>query len=239
MSQIKVELQDVMGNDRSISESAWTSSLDYSKKQSRTDEDVARVVKMLAEAKHSTPFESVVMRFWIKMPIAIDRQYMTHRLQSASGMSGRYRTMPSEYLEVPDELIDLEERIYKTLTRNQQDISQFDTHLDMYYSICESANTYYSGIIKRLKEHEKSGIITNNEFKRAREFYRGMLPQHNMTERVSIMNLRAWANFIKLRLKPEAQPEIQEVARQMLEQVKLKNVAPVAIEYLEKNGWNI
>ena len=89
------------------------------------------------------------------------------------------------------------------------------------------------------KEFEKNNIITNAELKRAREFYRGMLPQHNMTERVTTMNLRSFANFIKLRLKPEAQPEIQEVAKLMLTVVKQSNACPIAIEWLEKNEWSL
>lgn len=227
-NQIKVELQDFMGDDRQIADAAWTSSLDYQKKQTRTDEDVRRVVNMLADAKHSTPFESVVLRFWIRMPIATDRQYMTHRLQSASGMSGRYRTMPSEYLAIPS---DVNEIINKaTIGRGLQ---------FQYEYICRLANEHYKHIVNSMKEAEKNKIITNSEFKRAREFFRGILPQHNMTERVSIMNLRAFANFYKLRSKPDAQPEIRQVAELMLKAVKESNVAPIAIEALERNLWMI
>src|SRR5574343_1222477 len=111
MSQIKVELQDWLGNDKSIAESAWTSSLTYQAKNNRTKKDVKRVVEMLANLKHSVPFESVVLRFWIKLPIAVDRQLMTHRLQSASGMSGRYRTMPREFLKVPKDVLDIYSKV--------------------------------------------------------------------------------------------------------------------------------
>ena len=60
-----------------------------------------------------------------------------------------------------------------------------------------------------------------------------------MTERVTIMNLRSFTNYQKLRNSEHAQPEIQEVAKLMLEQVKLHKVSPIAIEFLEKNGWNL
>lgn len=229
MSQIKVELQDSMGSDRSIAEAAWTSSLDYQKKQSRSEDDVERVVTMLANLKHSVPFESVVFRFWIKMPIATDRQFMTHRIASHSGMSGRYRTMPTEWYGVPDDVVT----ILKTVDNDVHDL------VGIYQSRCADANNSYELIVNKLKGAEKASVITNAEMKRAREFVRGILPQHNMTERVTVMNLRSFANFIKLRLKPEAQPEIREVARQMLEQVKAANVCPVAIKYLEENGWEL
>jgi thymidylate synthase (FAD) len=234
MGQIKVELQETMGGDRSIADSAWTSSLDYQKKQTRTDEDVKRIVNMLADSGHSTPFESVIFRFWIKMSVACDRQFMTHRLQSASGMSGRYRTMPNEFLQIPE---DVEKIIASTSAISDPNRDGYYTN--KYNELCTEANSVYNECLSELKSLEKQGSITNQEYKRAREFYRGILPQHNMTERVSVMNLRAFANFYKLRSDPAAQPEIQEVAKQMLEAVKASGVCPVAIEALERNGWDI
>jgi thymidylate synthase ThyX len=60
-----------------------------------------------------------------------------------------------------------------------------------------------------------------------------------MTERVTIFNLRSFANYQKLRNSPHAQPEIRQVAQLMLEAVKEANICPIAIEALERNGWNI
>lgn len=230
MKQIQVELQNFMGNDRLISEAAWTSSLDYQKKQSRTDEDVKRVVEMLATQKHSTPFESVVLRYWMKIPIAIDRQFMTHRLQSASGMSGRYRTLPSEFLELPEDVLE----IYRKIHPDEATI------VDARYTrLCREANTFYTNECAAMKAAVKDGFISNDDYKRVRESLRGVLPQHNMTERVTTINLRSLANFLKLRLSSHAQPEIQYVAQLMLAELKKNNVAPIAIEFLEKNKWEL
>lgn len=241
MSEIKVELQEIYGNDRQVAEAAWTSSLDYQKKQTRSEEDVKRVVNMLADSKHSTPFESVIFRFWMKVPIQTDRQIMTHRLQSTSGMSGRYRTMPNQYLEVADDVMSIIEKI----PNSQQDFNNgkivYGTYdwLADYYRVCENANHLYQAISTIGKEAQKNNLITNEEYKRVREFYRGILPQNNMTERVSIMNLRAFANFTKLRNSQHAQPEIRKVAELMLEQVKQIPSIQVSIEALERNNWNI
>lgn len=226
MSQIKVELQNTMGNDREIAESAWTSSINSSKKKTKSDQDVANLIKFLAEHKHSTPFESVAFRFWIKMPIATDRQFITHRIQSTSGMSGRYRTMPNEFLEIPNDVSNILNKV-----------SPY--YILKYNELCKQTNQFYLNAVEDLKVFEKNKNITNIELKRAREFLRGVLPQHNLTERISIMNLRAFSNFIKLRLSEHAQPEIREVAKQMLECVKESQVCPVAIEELEKIGWII
>lgn len=226
MTQIKVELQESMGTDRSIAEAAWTSSTEYKKKKIKTQEDVEKLVIRLANDKHSTPFESVILRFWIKMPIQSDRQHMTHRIASHNGMSGRYRTMPDEWMLIPEDVDAITEKVNYSLE-------------DEYNSICNRANLWYKKALEQAKQAEKDGYITNNEYKRFREFYRGVLPQNNMTERITIMNLRSFANYQKLRNSKHAQPEIQQIAKLMLEEVKRKNIAPVAIEWLEKNNWNL
>lgn len=225
---IKVELQNVFGNDLQVAESAWTSSLNYSKKKSKSEEDIKKLINFLADNKHSTPFESIIFRFWIKMPIQTDRQFCTHRLQSTSGMSGRYRTMPNEWLEVPEDIKNINKKITK-----------LNDPIKIYNDLCEKANNEYLGLLRDFKAFETNGNISNNEYKRLREFFRGVLPQNNMTERVSLMNLRAWANFYKLRSSKHAQPEIQEVAKQMLEQIKQCKDIKYCIEALERNNWII
>ncbi len=229
MNQIEVELQEHMGSDRSIAEAAWTSSLTLQGKNKRTEEDVQRVIQFLIENKHASPIESVVMRFWIKMPIAIDRQHMTHRIGSHNGMSGRYRTMPSEWLHVPQ---DVQHILALALESSPQHI------IDEYEELCNKANTWYKNTTSYLKTRENKEI-DNKQYKRLREFFRGVLPQHNMTERTTIFNLRSFANYQKLRNSEHAQPEIKLVAELMLNEVKRKNIAPLAISVLESKGWEI
>lgn len=234
--QIEVELQDIFGDDRVIASAAWTSSLDYQKKKTRTDEDVKRIVNMLADQKHSVPFENVVLRFWLKIPIQTDRQIVTHRIASHSGLSGRYRTVPNEFYNIPDDV--------KNITlKGIGDLFERDNiahdYIKSYDIQCFNANETYKHILEHLKNAEKLNLINNDEYKRCREFYRGMLPQNNMTERVTTINLRSFANFIKLRLDKAAQLEIQIVAKLMLEEVKEKSKCPIAIEALERNKWNI
>lgn len=241
-NQIEVELQGVFGNDRVIANAAWTSSSIKQQKNVRSIEDVERVVNMLADHKHSTPFESIVFRFWIKMPIATDRQFMTHRLQSSNGLSGRYRTMPTEYFDVPDDVMDIIEKLPEITSIQIPGgtmYSGMNDALEAYYQACETANNSYKFFTTHARQQKDAGTITNDEYKRFREFMRGMLPQHNMTERVTTINLRSLANFFKLRLSEHAQPEIRDVAQKMLAAVKTAVCCPVALSALERNGWEI
>jgi thymidylate synthase (FAD) len=227
MSQILVELQEHMGSDRSIAEAAWTSSTTRQGKERKTDEQVADLVRRLATEGHATPFETVVLRFWMRIPIFIDRQIVTHRIASHSGMSGRYRTMPKDWFGLPADVASILDKAF------------LDHLVINYRHACEIASKGYVADMRLLREERDNGLISNDEYKRVREILRGMLPQAAMTERVSTFNLRSFANFQRLRNSDYAQPEITEVARLMLDAVKSAGICPVAIEALEEQGWRI
>jgi thymidylate synthase (FAD) len=230
MGQILVELQDTMGSDLSIANAAWTSTYDKDKREDKYDDQakVSKLVRQLILDGHGTPVESVIFRFWIRMPLFTDRQHMTHRISSHNGLSGRYRTMPLDYFHLPE---DVKAILNKgTMSQHMQ---------DRYEETCKAATDMYSNMLGNLKSDEKSGFIDNKEFKRVREVIRGMLPTAGMVERTSIMNLRSFANYQRQRNSDHAQPEIRQVAKLMLEQVEAANIAPVAIATLKEIGWRI
>lgn len=228
MKQIKVELLEWMGDDKAICQSAWTSSSSYEDKKTRTKTDIKRLVNFLADHKHGTPFEAVVMRFWIKLPIQTDRQHMTHRIASHNGMSGRYRTMPNEWMKLPDDV--------KAIVSKMPMAEDIEGE---YEALCKRANDWYQEVLGVYKMARDIKHMSPEEFKRVREFFRGVLPQNNMTERVTIFNLRSFANYLKQRNSEHAQPEIREIAQLMLKEVKKKKVCPIALAALEKNKWEI
>lgn len=227
--KILVELQEWMGSDESIANAAWTSTYDKDRREDKYDDPdkVDRIVRMLIQDGHSVPVESVVMRFWIRMPIFTDRQHMTHRLASHNGLSGRYRTMPSDYFKLPKDVKD----IFKK--------AGADSLIDVYQLQMDSQWTTYNQMIQVLKDAEKNKVIKNPEFKRCREVVRGVLGTSFMVERTSIFNLRSFGNYMMLRRSDHAQPEIKQVAELMYQAVIEKGIAPIAIEELEKKGWKI
>jgi thymidylate synthase (FAD) len=228
MSQILVELQETMGNDLSIANAAWTSTYDKNKREEKylDQEKINQLVKRLILERHGTPIESVIFRFWIRMPIFTDRQHMTHRIASHNGLSGRYRTMPHEYFKIPEDVEDIMKR------------ARTYSFVYKYNQLCEDAYASYKNAIDELKSAEKNSLISNEDFKRAREILRGQLPTSGMTERTTIMNLRSFANYQKQRNSPHAQVEIRKVAELMLEEVERSNVCPIALETLKEISWN-
>lgn len=165
---------------------------------------------------------------------------------SHNGLSGRYRTVPFEYYDIPDDVTNIldkthtgmDKRWEKVMGHNEYPTDYKDLHF-MYINSCETAVNNYRNGITFLKQAEKDGVITNKEYKRVREVWRGQMPQATMTERTTIFNLRSFANYQKLRNSNHAQPEIKLVAEKMLEVVKKENVCPIAVDILEKEGWNI
>jgi len=244
--EIEVELQEWMGNDRSIANSAWTSSYDKEIRELKSDDDVRKVIKAMTLGGHGVPFEAVIFRFWMRIPIFTDRQHMTHRIASHNGLSGRYRTVPDEYFEIPDDVQDIFDKAQKDSDGRWTKVMGHPnlpvTFRDLgytYVNTCETAVNNYGNGMRFLKQAEKDGIITNSEFKRAREIWRGQMPQSAMTERTTIFNLRSFSNYQRQRNSHHAQPEIREVAKKMLQLVEDKKICPIALEELQKVGWTI
>lgn len=228
-STILVELQESMGNDESIARSAWTSSYDKEKIELKSEQDVNILVPKLIKEGHGTPIESVIFRFWIRLPLFCDRQHMTYRIASHNGLSGRYRTVPDDFYHIPGDVKDI---LLKACGSSYNTVNEYEDQ-------CIKANEWYREQVGILRLAEKSKHISNSEFKRAREFLRGVLPQSNMLERTTIMNLRSFANYQYQRDKDNVQPETRMIAKLMLEQVEKANICPIAINTLKEIGWKI
>lgn len=233
ITQIKVELQETMGDDAAIANAAWTSTYDKAKREDKYDdpEKVADLVRRVVRDGHSVPLESVVLRFWIRLPVFADRQHMTHRIASHNGLSGRYRTVPSDYYTVPEDVKDI---LIKAAALDHPGLVG---PIKDYNEIAQTCFNRYSLWLEGLRGAEKAGFITNPEYKRARELLRGILGTSFMVERTTIMNLLSFANYQRLRNSNHAQPEIRRIASLMLARVIEAKVAPIAIGALMDQGW--
>lgn len=231
LSQVKVELQQYMGTDRTIAESAWTSTIDQVVMEERSDEAVERVVRFLVQHGHTSPLEAVVFRFHFHVPIFIGRQIMRYRFMSPNEMSGRYRTMPDEWYCFPEDASGIVEKALGGACEIE--------YLRDYRKVNEEARAFYNywlGAMRAVWKRQRT--ITNAEYKRFREVHRGVLGTNQFTDIVATMNLHCFAHILNQRLSEDAQKEIQEVARQMKAEVEKANNVPVALSALEeKYGW--
>ena len=112
VSDNTVELVGHFGGDMTHALSAWTST-----KREMTEEKKSRVdklLKMLAENGHHTPFENSYIHFLVKTDIATHIQLLKHRIGvSINGQSARYRELKGDNLYVPYDWNDEEKNHIK------------------------------------------------------------------------------------------------------------------------------
>ncbi len=98
-----VRVVDYMGDDSSIVQSARVSYGKGTKKVS-TDEGL---IKYLMRHWHSTPFEMCEIKYHVKLPIFIARQWIRHRTANVNEYSARYSILDKEfYIPAKDQLAD-------------------------------------------------------------------------------------------------------------------------------------
>ena len=88
-----VRVIDYMGDDTSIVQAARVS---YGKgtKQVSTD---SGLIKYLMRHWHSTPFEMCEIKYHVKLPIFIARQWIRHRTANVNEYSARYSILDKEF----------------------------------------------------------------------------------------------------------------------------------------------
>ena len=88
-----VRVIDYMGDDTSIVQAARVS---YGKGTKKVSTD-AGLIKYLMRHWHSTPFEMCEIKYHIKLPIFIARQWIRHRTANVNEYSARYSIMDKEF----------------------------------------------------------------------------------------------------------------------------------------------
>lgn len=187
-----VELVGWYGSDEIHALSAWTST-----SRDLTEEKSGRIpalLKMLAENGHETPFEKSSLHFLVTVDTATHVHLLKHRIGvSINGESARYKELKNDKYVVPDDW-PIEEQA-------------------KYVAFMEDALMRYHDTLARLVD---SGI----DRKRAKESARFYLPYGNQITMDVMFNWRSFHHFLSLRMKPEAQKEVRELAEQMLLQVR-------------------
>ena len=189
----KVELLGYYGDDKIISCSAWTStSRDLSEDKTAR---MPKLLKMLADEGHHTPFEKSYLHFLVTTDIASHIHIIKHRVGvSVNGESARYKEIKEDKYLIPEDWPKLWQEHLRSYT---------ETGLRLYHDCLNDLVENYGIDRKRAKESAR--------------FFRGYNTQ--ITADVSF-NWRSFYHFQSLRNKPNAQLEIREIAQQMLDLVK-------------------
>lgn len=209
-----VRLVDYMGSDQSIVQAARVS---YGGGTKSVREDRG-LIRYLLRHDHTTPFEMVVLKFHIKAPIFVVRQWIRHRTASVNEESARYSIVREEFHEPSREDIGFQSKDNKQ-GRSPEPVPQ--EIVDRFFAyLKENRETAYSQYEQFLQDNV------------ARELARTVLPLSVYTQFYWQMNLHNLFHFLRLRLDPHAQKEIRDFAEQVA--VCAKAVAPYAWEAFEE-----
>ena len=208
-----VRVVDYMGDDTSIVQSARVS---YGKgtKQVSTD---AGLIKYLMRHWHSTPFEMCEIKYHIKLPIFIARQWIRHRTANVNEYSARYSILDKEfYIPAPDKLA-------AQAVNNRQgrgDLLEGEQAQEVLNILKEDSQRTYENYEKMLNERYDGSTIDENKSGLARELARMNLTLNSYTQwywKTDLLNLM---NFLFLRADMHAQYEIRVYAEAMIETLK-------------------
>lgn len=186
-----VMLVDVMGDDQEIAEAARVSYALGTKKK----RGIRGLLDYLMRKHHSSPFEMGELKFEVKLPLFVERQWVRHRTCSMNEMSGRYSEFPEEW-HLPDEF-----RLQDT-TNKQGSFGDLDRSEKEI--ITANRRTLAGQAWEVYRMELEAGV--------AREQARENLPVSVYTKKVWKMDLHNLFHFLKLRTDSHAQKEIRVYA---------------------------
>ena len=208
-----IRVIDYMGDDSSIVQSARVSYGKGTKKVS-TDEGL---IRYLMRHWHSTPFEMCEIKYHVKLPIFIARQWIRHRTANVNEYSARYSILDKEFY------IPAKEQLSAQATNNRQgrgDLITGEQADEVLKILKDDAVRTYDNYEKMLNERFDGTIIDEKKSGLARELARMNLTLNSYTQwywKTDLLNLM---NFLFLRADSHAQYEIRVYAEKMLDTVK-------------------
>ncbi|TAY14016.1 FAD-dependent thymidylate synthase [Rhizobium leguminosarum] len=208
-----VRVIDYMGDDAAVVQAARVS---YGRGTKKVSEDRA-LINYLLRHWHTTPFEMAEIKFHIKMPIFVARQWIRHRMASVNEYSARYSVLDREfYIPAPDQL---------AAQSNQNRQGRGDTvgpeeAQEVLRLLTRDAERNYDDYLAMLNQDERGERIDDERMGLARELARMNLSLNFYTQWYWKIDLHNLMGFLRLRADPHAQYEIRAYAEVILEIMK-------------------
>jgi len=216
-----IRVVDYMGDDTSIVQAARVS---YGKGTKKVSTD-AGLIKYLMRHWHSTPFEMCEIKYHVKLPIFIARQWIRHRTANVNEYSARYSILDKEFYLPDSEHLAAQSQINR---QGRGDILQGEQAKKVLDLLKGDAERTYKNYEEMLNERYDGTTIEENKIGLARELARMNLTLNTYTQwywKTDLLNLM---NFLRLRADHHAQYEIRAYADAMLD--TLKKWVPITYE---------
>lgn len=204
-----VRVIDYMGDDAAVVQAARVS---YGRGTRRVSED-AGLIRYLMRHRHSTPFEMCEIKFHVKLPIFVARQWIRHRMANVNEYSARYSIMDREfYIPAPENLA-----AQSAMNRQGRGaVLEGAEAAHVLTTLRADAEQTYAHYAEMLNETDhdpaRQGL--------ARELARMNLTLNTYTQWYWKADLHNLLGFLSLRADPHAQYEIRVYADAMLEMVQ-------------------
>lgn len=206
-----VRFVDLMGDDGAIVDAARIS-------RAATDrlgqEEAGVFLDALARRGHWSPFEMVELKFRVRAPIYVLRQWLRHRTANATETSGRYVDSDLAFQSACNE--------WRGVDGKPLPPEVCDELGELEYDACAALETVYTERLRR-------GVV--------REQARKELPLSTYSEAYWKIDLRNLFNFLRLRTDDAAQYEIRRYAKIIGEQI-VKPLFPSAYAAFEEHDLN-
>ena len=208
-----VRVIDYMGDDAAVVQAARVS---YGRGTKRVSEDRG-LIQYLMRHRHTTPFEMCEIKFHVKLPIFVARQWIRHRTANVNEYSARYSILDKEfYVPAPDQLA-----AQSTVNRQGRgDLLQGKEAARVLSLLREDAERVYASYAEMLNEDETGTPRDPAKQGLARELARMNLSLNFYTQWYWKTDLFNLMNFLALRADRHAQFEIRVYADAMLKMME-------------------
>jgi thymidylate synthase (FAD) len=208
-----VRVLDYMGDDGAVVQAARVS---YGKGTRRVSEDQG-LINYLMRHRHSTPFEMCEIKYHVKLPIFVARQWIRHRTANVNEYSARYSILDREFY-VPEP-----EHLAAQATNNRQgrgDVLTGDDNARVLNLLREDAQRNYAHYQEMLNLDDNGDVLDDSRTGLARELARMNLSLNYYSQWYWKIDLHNLLHFLSLRADAHAQFEIREYADVMMETVE-------------------
>ena len=208
-----IRVIDYMGDDGAIVQAARVS---YGRGTRRVSED-AGLIRYLMRHRHSTPFEMCEIKYHVKLPIFVARQWIRHRTANVNEYSARYSILDREfYIPSPEHLA-----AQSTVNRQGRgDVLAGDEAAHVLGLLRDDAARCYDHYAEMLNEDENGAPRDPSRRGLARELARINLTLNTYTQWYWKIDLYNLLHFLSLRADAHAQYEIRAYAEAMLQTVE-------------------
>ncbi|HEY0212159.1 MAG TPA: FAD-dependent thymidylate synthase [Paenirhodobacter sp.] len=198
-----VRVIDYMGDDSAITQAARVS---YGRGTKAVSDDRG-LIRYLMRHWHSTPFEMCEVKFHIKLPVFVARQWIRHRTANVNEYSARYSILDREfYIPAPEQLA-AQSKVNNQGRGQVLEGAEAARVLDLLREDAMRAYDHYEDMLTPDEATGKLGL--------ARELARMNLPANIYTQWYWKVDLHNLFHFLRLRADAHAQYEIRAYAETM------------------------